>query len=103
MQAVQSKWHLSVQILSFFRSKFLKWDFFLFSNSGINVVIMLLTNYVCIVQMNVTHCDYLRYVMAVALNVVPISVRHGLGLQWVWAGLEFLRNELSLDGPMLEF
>ena len=28
---------------------------------------------------------------------------HGLGRQWVWAGLEFLRNEGALDGPGLEF
>ena len=28
---------------------------------------------------------------------------HGLGRQWVWAGLEFLVNELDFDGPGLEF
>ena len=28
---------------------------------------------------------------------------HGLGHQWVWAGLEFLRHEWALDGPGLEF
>ena len=43
------------------------------------------------------------WVMSSVRHGLGRPMGHGLGRQWVRAGLKFLRNEWALDGPGLEF